>query len=80
MRIDVGPGYRVCFLQRGTEVVILLAGGEKSTQVKDVAAAKRLAKQVGMATKLKLKKWDSAEHLESAADIALLEGLPRRRP
>lgn len=46
MRIDVGPGYRVYFLQRGTEVVILLAGGEKSTQTKDIAAAKRLAKQV----------------------------------
>jgi putative addiction module killer protein len=46
MRVDVGPGYRVYFLQRGTEVVILLAGGEKSTQVKDIAAAKRLAKQV----------------------------------
>jgi putative addiction module killer protein len=46
MRVDVGPGYRVYFLQRGTEVVILLAGGEKSTQAKDIAAAKRLAKQV----------------------------------
>ena len=46
LRIDVGPGYRVYFLQRGTEVVILLAGGEKSTQTEDVAAAKRLAKQV----------------------------------
>ena len=46
MRIDVGPGYRVYFLQRGTEVVILLAGGDKSTQAKDIAAAKRLARQV----------------------------------
>jgi putative addiction module killer protein len=46
MRVDVGPGYRVYFLQRGTEVIILLAGGEKSTQAKDIAAAKRLAKQV----------------------------------
>jgi putative addiction module killer protein len=46
MRVDVGPGYRVYFLQRGTEVVILLAGGEKSTQAKDIAAAKRLARQV----------------------------------
>ena len=46
MRVDVGPGYRVYFLQRGAEVIILLAGGEKSTQAKDIAAAKRLAKQV----------------------------------
>jgi putative addiction module killer protein len=46
LRVDVGPGYRVYFLQRGAEVIILLAGGEKSTQAKDIAAAKRLAKQV----------------------------------
>ena len=46
MRIDHGPGYRVCFLQRGTEVVILLVGGGKSTQAKDIERAKELAKQV----------------------------------
>jgi putative addiction module killer protein len=46
MRIDVGPGYRAYFLHRGTELVILLAGGEKSTQARDIAAAKRLARQV----------------------------------
>lgn len=46
MRVDVGPGYRVYFVQRGTEVIILLAGGDKSTQADDIAAAKRLAKQV----------------------------------
>ena len=46
MRIDHGPGYRVYFLQRGTEVVILLVGGGKSTQAKDIERAKELAKQV----------------------------------
>ena len=46
MRIDVGPGYRVYFVQRGLEVVILLAGGDKSTQAKDIEVAKKLAKQV----------------------------------
>lgn len=46
MRVDVGPGYRVYFLLRGAEVIIVLAGGEKSTQAKDIAAAKRIAKQV----------------------------------
>jgi putative addiction module killer protein len=46
MRIDYGPGYRVYFLKRGTEVVILLVGGGKATQAKDIARAKELAKQV----------------------------------
>lgn len=46
MRIDHGPGYRVYFLQRGTEVVILLVGGGKATQAKDIQRAKQLAKQV----------------------------------
>lgn len=46
MRIDYGPGYRVYFLQRGTELVILLVGGGESTQAKDIALAKELARQV----------------------------------
>jgi putative addiction module killer protein len=46
MRIDHGPGYRVYFLQRGTEVVILLVGGGKATQAKDIELAKQLARQV----------------------------------
>ncbi len=46
MRIDHGPGYRLYFLQRGTEVVILLVGGGKATQAKDIELAKQLAKQV----------------------------------
>jgi putative addiction module killer protein len=36
MRIDYGPGYHVYYVQRGTETVILLAGGDKSTQTKDI--------------------------------------------
>ncbi len=46
MRIDYGPGYRLYFVQRGSEVVILLVGGGKATQPKDIELAKRLAKQV----------------------------------
>jgi putative addiction module killer protein len=45
MRIDYGPGYRVYFIRRGMEVVILLAGGDKSTQTRDIKAALRLAKE-----------------------------------
>ena len=43
MRIDYGPGYRVYFVERGTAVVVLLAGGDKRTQERDIAAARELA-------------------------------------
>jgi putative addiction module killer protein len=43
MRIDYGPGYRVYFVQRGTKLVILLAGGDKRTQPRDIAVARDLA-------------------------------------
>ena len=45
MRIDYGPGYRVYFLQRGRLVVVLLAGGDKATQARDIKEAKRIADQ-----------------------------------
>lgn len=43
LRIDYGPGYRVYFVQRGAVVVVLLCGGDKSTQSKDIDLAKELA-------------------------------------
>jgi putative addiction module killer protein len=43
MRIDYGPGYRVYFMRRGLLVVILLCGGDKSTQSKDITQAKAIA-------------------------------------
>ena len=46
MRIDYGPGYRVYFKRRGQELIILLAGGDKSTQAKDIEAALRLARNL----------------------------------
>ena len=45
MRIDYGPGYRVYFMRRGSLTVVLLCGGDKSTQDKDIAQAKAIAAQ-----------------------------------
>ena len=46
LRIDYGPGYRVYFTKRGHEVVILLAGGDKTTQSADIKVALRLAHNI----------------------------------
>ena len=46
LRITYGPGYRLYFVQQGCEVVILLCGGDKSSQRRDIAAAKQMAKEV----------------------------------
>jgi putative addiction module killer protein len=46
MRIDYGPGYRVYFTRRGRSLIILLAGGDKSTQTKDIQSAKELARNL----------------------------------
>lgn len=44
LKIDVGPGYRVYYTQRGTRLLLLLIGGDKTTQQKDIALAVHLAK------------------------------------
>jgi putative addiction module killer protein len=46
LRIDVGPGYRVYFTKRESVVIILLTGGDKSTQAKDIKKAIQLAKNL----------------------------------
>lgn len=46
MKIDVGPGYRVYYKERGTELIVLLAGGDKSTQQRDIARAYYLARNL----------------------------------
>ncbi len=46
MRIHYGPGYRVYYAQRGEEIVVLLCGGDKSSQAADIRAAKKLASEL----------------------------------
>ncbi len=46
MRIDYGQGYRVYYTLRGTTMIVLLAGGDKSSQAKDVKIAQALARQL----------------------------------
>ncbi|MCC6946446.1 MAG: type II toxin-antitoxin system RelE/ParE family toxin [Bradyrhizobiaceae bacterium] len=46
MRIDYGPGYRVYYAQRGSTLIVLLAGGDKRTQERDIAVALRLADEL----------------------------------
>ncbi len=43
LRIHYGPGYRIYFHERGDTIIVLLCGGDKSTQTKDIKTAKRLA-------------------------------------
>ncbi len=46
MRVDYGPGYRVYYIRHGEKVIILLAGGDKRTQSRDIATALGLAQSI----------------------------------
>lgn len=46
LRIHYGPGYRVYFKQRGSTLIVLLCGGDKSHQARDIAVAKKLAQEL----------------------------------
>ena len=46
MRISYGPGYRVYFKQAGKQIILLLCGGDKSSQDKDISRAKQLAAEL----------------------------------
>jgi putative addiction module killer protein len=46
LRVDFGPGYRVYFVRSGSTLIVLLCGGDKSTQQRDIARAKQMAKEL----------------------------------
>ncbi len=46
LRVDYGPGYRVYFTRQGRTILVLLAGGDKRTQSRDIATALRLARNL----------------------------------
>jgi putative addiction module killer protein len=46
MRVDVGPGYRLYFTRRGSLLIVMLAGGDKSTQSRDIKRAQRILGQL----------------------------------
>jgi putative addiction module killer protein len=46
LKIDFGPGYRVYYTERGSELIVLLAGGDKSTQDQDIKKATALARNL----------------------------------
>jgi putative addiction module killer protein len=46
MRIHVGPGYRIYFVRQGSVVYLLLTGGNKSTQKRDIELAKKMARDL----------------------------------
>lgn len=47
LRVFCGPGYRVYFMQKGDALIVLLAGGDKSSQQKDIERAKQLVQEIG---------------------------------
>ena len=46
LRVNYGPGYRLYFTRRGSVVIVLLCGGDKSSQSRDITKAKTLAKEI----------------------------------
>ena len=48
MRVDFGPGYRLYFTRRGRLLIIMLAGGDKSSQARDIRRAQRILKELDL--------------------------------
>lgn len=82
LRLNVGPGYRVYYLQDGAQLILLLCGGDKSTQRNDITKAHEIADEWrtddkaaegehAMSMSEKYKRFDAADHLKNLDDVAL---------
>ena len=72
MRIDYGPGYRAYFIKRERTVILLLCGGDKKTQARDIAKAKKLARERVRSNgrwRFKTAPFDAAEVLDTEEAI-----------
>jgi putative addiction module killer protein/probable addiction module antidote protein len=72
MRVDYGPGYRVYYVQRGQTLIVLLCGGGKSSQARDIISAKSLASQWKGSEMpgVTFSRFDVADYLEDQEDYA----------
>jgi putative addiction module killer protein/probable addiction module antidote protein len=68
LRFHFGPGYRVYFCRRGAEIIILLGGGDKGSQSRDIKAAKALAKEVS--PMVETREFDIQNYLKTAEERA----------
>ena len=66
MRVHIGPGYRVYFAQRGRVLLLLLCGGDKSTQARDIAKARQVLRDLGK------------EECDAQAEAVRHQRVPRR--
>jgi putative addiction module killer protein len=48
MRVDYGPGYRIYYGRRGASIILLLCGGDKHTQTRDIAKARKLLEELNL--------------------------------
>ena len=67
LRIDYGPGYRVYLIHHGPHTVVLLCGGDKSMQDRDIGAPKTWRRKIEMA--VETLPWDPTEHLKTTEDV-----------